>query len=259
MSGRHLYIIFASLLATPVSALAFDDAMLGGHEQACSSLCRTWMSLGRAERPARSPAEPAVAPIAQPAAVPVPPPVAGLAPKARTAVAKPKVRVADKPRRSPQILVPSTTTSAAPSVTQPFRLAEAEVPKPAAPVRTAIADRPPSSAEASTLVVVDRPAKVEEPEAPPRAVVAEAVPSPAAPSPPPPARVVGDAPRPAAAGGTPLSVKLAVYALLAALIVWGFRTDRRSDAPDGGAEPSRRRRSIRGREGIAQHAAVDAL
>lgn len=281
MASRSIPVVLAFAFIGAAPALAYDDSLQRERELPCSSLCRSWMGLGRAapsgaasDRPAAPAPELSTAsvPPAVPVlpAVPVPPTVvtapAGVAPPRLHSLAKPIARLADKPRHVARQAPPRPIPAAAlPAVAS--RVAAIEAPPPAVPAPlepvvpaahlVATAQVAPTVGPLPDAVIVQAapvsaPAPQAEPLPPlvrPIEAAASLYVAASAPASLPPA------PTP---HGTPMNVKLGFYAVLAAIVGWALGQHRPSAEPL--VVPSRRReRSARSVPLGVQHTAVDAL
>ncbi len=260
MADRLRPLLVALSLAGTAPALAYEAPSPQSGEPACSALCRSWMDLGSAAAEPQPASPEAERPAAPPAPVP--------SPKARPPVSG--ARAADAPRRSGRTAVPLPPARPASAIAELPRAAVA-VTAPVAQTTTALAEaRPPApSANGTAPSPVATPSVVDGPQPPPTPAAAP----PIAPAEDRPLRAVASpVPEPkdpgAPAGtslearshGTPWSLRLGVYAVLAGMVCWGFRPRRDATPADGSPNgPVRQRRSARGREIGLQDAAVDAL
>ncbi len=268
MASRSLPLVLAFACIGAAPALAYDDSLPRERELPCSSLCRSWMGLGRAETSGPASDGPASegpaasAPALSTASVPpiaLPAPTGVASPRARP-LARPIARVADKPRHVARQVPPRPV----PAMAAVSRVATIEPPpvlaapqRPIVPAADPLAVLPatPAPVPAADAAVAPAPTPQAAANPPPlEPQVAVAAVSAPLPTPAPAPQTTTPAP----AQGTPLNVKLGIYAVLAALVGWGLGR-RRPHVDTSVARPPRRDRSVRvGQIGV-QHAAVDAL
>ena len=255
-TGRLYLVALMLSLAGSAPALAYDANPSVGVEPPCSALCRSWMGLGAADAPAE--------PAAQQPATPTAPDRSPL-PAAASEVG-PIPRKTEKPRSAAQAKVPLPPPRPRDPAQSPIAAAEPPPPPVASPLPVQVTERPPASEAGPAVSVAPAPpapppplGRVEAPAAP-RPVVepspsvapigAEEATARPVPQPIPPSR------------GTPWSVRLGFYAVLAGLVGWAFlprRTGPQRDEATARRAP-RRSRSVRTRlDGRVQYPAVDAL